>query len=133
MPKLWLGLFFLFVIYTINVYFYCDTESKKFEPPTDETMRGWKIWQSKNCQSCHQLYGLGGYLGPDLTNIASNPSKPEPYIRAILRLGTSKMPNFSLSDSEISQVVAFLKWVDKSGNSKVPASKVDLIGNYNLK
>ena len=29
------------------------------------------VFQKYNCISCHQLYGLGGYLGPDLTNVIS--------------------------------------------------------------
>ncbi len=34
-------------------------------------IRGEDIWLKNNCNSCHQLYGLGGYLGPDLTNVYS--------------------------------------------------------------
>ncbi|MCH7870146.1 MAG: c-type cytochrome, partial [Planctomycetes bacterium] len=30
---------------------------------------GLAIWRENNCQACHQIYGYGGFLGPDLTNL----------------------------------------------------------------
>ena len=26
---------------------------------------GYRLWREQNCHTCHQLYGFGGYLGPD--------------------------------------------------------------------
>jgi hypothetical protein len=46
--------------------------------------------------------------------------------------GSEKMPNFQLTESEISNLLAFLTWVDKSGKSVIPANKVTWLGNYNL-
>ena len=42
---------------------------------------GKLVWQKHNCQSCHQLYGLGGYLGPDLTNVISQVKDPNLCLR----------------------------------------------------
>jgi nitric oxide reductase subunit C len=95
-------------------------------------MAGMQTWQEKNCQSCHQLYGLGGYMGPDLTNTASEKGKGPDYMRAFIKSGTSRMPNFHLSDTEVLNVIAFLKWVDRSGRSKVEAADVHWTGSYNL-
>ena len=75
------------------------------------------VWQKYNCQSCHQLYGLGGYLGPDLTDVYSTPGKGKDYIKAMLSSGIKQMPAFHLSDQEFNQLTAFLKSVDESGNS----------------
>ena len=58
------------------------------------------VWQKYNCQSCHQLYGLGGYLGPDLTNVYSAKGKGELFIKAFLHAGTKQMPSFDLSKEE---------------------------------
>jgi nitric oxide reductase subunit C len=114
------------------VYNYCDTKDRKESIPSAQALAGWDTWQKKNCQTCHQLYGLGGYMGPDLTNVASNSGKDEKYLRTFIKYGTGKMPNFLLDDTEVSNVLAFLQWVDKSGKSKVAAENVTWSGNYNL-
>ncbi len=80
---------------------------------------GRLVWQKYNCQSCHQLYGLGGYLGPDLTNICSAPGKGEIYIRAMIRSGTQQMPSFQMSEEEITAIVGFLKGVDGTGDGRI--------------
>jgi nitric oxide reductase subunit C len=127
-------IFFLLLLtyfaYSYFVYSHCD---KKNTPlPDSSVLAGWKIWQKKNCQGCHQIYGLGGYMGPDLTNITSNPVKGPIYSRAFIQSGTAKMPNFKLTNAEVTAVVQFLAWVDKSGQSSIPAGKVEWNGNYNL-
>lgn len=78
---------------------------------------GRLVWQRYNCQSCHQLYGLGGYLGPDLTNVYSAPGKGESYIRALVRTGTAQMPVFNLSEEETTLLIAFLKTADTIGSA----------------
>ena len=38
-------------------------------PPLDDLARaGRALWHDHNCQTCHQIYGFGGFLGPDVTN-----------------------------------------------------------------
>jgi nitric oxide reductase subunit C len=132
MFKLWIALFIVFVIYTGLVYNFCDKRDREESIPGKAALAGWDTWQEKNCQSCHQIYGLGGYMGPDLTNVASDSDKDEKYLRTFIKYGTGKMPNFRLNDTEVNNVVAFLRWVDKSGKSKVAMDKVTWSGNYNL-
>ena len=131
MFRIWLALFFVFAIYTWGVYRYCDKDNSE-HLPGERVQAGWDTWQQKNCQSCHQLYGLGGYMGPDLTNIASDTLKGQAYMRGFIKYGTGKMPNFHLNDSEVDHLIAFLQWIDKSGKSRVPKEKVNWSGNYNL-
>ncbi len=71
-------------------------------------------------------------MGPDLTNVTSDSGKNKKYLQTFIRYGTGKMPNFNLSDSEVSNLIAFLYWVDKSGKSKVPKDCVTLTGNYSF-
>ena len=71
-------------------------------------------------------------MGPDLTNIISDTTKGALYAAAFIKSGTPKMPNFNFSEQEVSKLVAFLTWVDKSGRSMVPAGKVNGLGNYNF-
>ncbi|WEK33652.1 MAG: cytochrome c [Candidatus Pseudobacter hemicellulosilyticus] len=128
--KVWLTLVILFFLYSSFVYVYSASE-KAPELPSAEVKAGWKVWQQKNCHTCHQLYGLGGYMGPDLTNIASDKNKGNPlYLKAFIMNGTPSMPNLHLTDDEIDKVIAFLKWVDKSGKSQVPDSAVHWTGTY---
>lgn len=80
-----------------------------------EAIQGQELWQKNNCASCHQIYGLGGYLGPDLTNVYSNPKKGPNYIKAFLNSGVKMMPKFKFSETEKDQIVEFLKQVDATG------------------
>jgi len=128
---LWILLFCAFIVYTWFVYAQCDT-SCKAPHPSGKELAGWQLWQSRNCQVCHQLYGLGGFMGPDLTNTASERGKGARYMSGIIKYGTGRMPNFHLSDSEVNNLVSFLTWVDKSGKNRVPPEFVTWTGNYNI-
>ena len=103
----------VFAIYNAVVY----NSHKKGKPIklTETAIKGEKLWQKNNCWTCHQLYGLGGYLGPDLTNIYSNPNKGENYIKAFLNSGVKSMPKFHFTEAEKNQLVAFLQQVDSTG------------------
>jgi len=77
-------------------------------------MRGKRIFQEKNCIACHQLYGLGGYLGPELTTAWSDKHRGPEYMRAILRSGGSRMPDFGFTDKEINSLLYYLRYVDST-------------------
>lgn len=74
--------------------------------------RGKLLFQKHNCTSCHQLYGLGGYLGPELTTMISQQGKGENYAKTFLKSGSQRMPDFHLSDDAIDDLIEFLKYVD---------------------
>nr|WP_088227017.1 c-type cytochrome [Desulfosporosinus sp. FKB] len=38
-------------------------------PMPEQAVEGKLVWQKHNCISCHTLFGNGGYVGEDLTNI----------------------------------------------------------------
>lgn len=118
----------LFVAYTILVY---DQGQGLHEERAGANERaGMRTWQQENCQSCHQLYGLGGYMGPDLTNVASQ--RDTERIRTFIRYGTGRMPAHGLSDAEIDQLIAFLAWVDRTGPRIMPAEATHWTGTYSL-
>ncbi|MFN8245948.1 MAG: cytochrome c [Ferruginibacter sp.] len=109
-PVLWTILIAIFIAYSAYLYAIPDPR----EPGSSaEFSEGKLIWQQRNCQSCHQIYGLGGYLGPDLTNTYS--LKGPEYIRIFLTKGTRIMPNFKLKNSEIRLLTRFLQTIDSSG------------------
>ena len=82
-------------------------------PMSAQARQGQDVFQQYNCIACHQFYGLGGYMGPDLTNVISN--RGEVYARAFIAAGTATMPNLGLAADEIDAVVAYLAFVDQTG------------------
>ncbi|MGI9220131.1 MAG: c-type cytochrome, partial [Woeseiaceae bacterium] len=101
-----------FVFYSGYVYTK-GTEAAHLPPMNDVERHGADVFQDYNCIACHQFYGLGGYMGPDLTNVISN--RGEAVARAFIAAGTATMPNLGLAPEEVEAVVAYLKFVDKTG------------------
>lgn len=115
----------VFAVYSGLVYTAAPTGG---EVASSEVRSGMRVWQANNCASCHQLYGLGGYLGPDLTNVHGQ--KGEARIRTFVRFGTGRMPALALNDADLDALVAFLAWIDRSGESKVREGHVHWTGTY---
>lgn len=113
---IFLTLCVVFMAYSFSVYF-SDDSPGSLGSDHAKISEGKLIWQKYNCQACHQIYGLGGYLGPDLTNLFSRPGKDRRYFHAILRAGTKQMPVFNLTEHEESILVAYLQAIDKSGKA----------------
>ncbi len=78
---------------------------------------GKLLWQKYNCQSCHQFYGLGGYLGPDLTNVYSKYQGNEAALELIIGAGNNRMPPCDANKSEIKKMISFLKLMNRTGVS----------------
>ncbi len=76
--------------------------------------KGKTLFQDNNCISCHQIYGLGGYLGPELTNAYSDPRRGELYMRTFLQAGGQRMPKFGFRPEEIDALISYLKYVDST-------------------
>ena len=110
----------LFFIYSFNLYFNMPIEVSQ---NTEQIVKGKKVWQKNNCNSCHQLYGLGGYLGTDLTNIYSLRG-PE-HIRIFIANGTVTMPSFKMNKEETEALIAFLKHTDESGKANPKTFRIN--------
>ena len=103
----------VFAIY--NVIIYTQKSASDVPVMSAHAQAGEQLWQENNCAACHQLYGLGGYLGPDLTNVISNKNKGAAYVKAFVNSGVKSMPQFNFSEGEKEQLVAFLAHVDRTG------------------
>jgi nitric oxide reductase subunit C len=110
-----------FFSYTLFLYKENYSSNAEYGTMAD---KGKKLWQEKNCNSCHQIYGLGGYLGPDLTNVYSQRS--EAFIKVFLQTGTNIMPAFNLNEEQMNQLMAYFKSIDSTGI----ASPAKLKPNY---
>jgi len=93
---------------------------------TEQVERGQHLYQASNCTACHQFYGLGGYMGPDLTNVIS--SKGSAYASAFLISGTERMPDFGFDKQDIEDLVSFLEFVDSMGTYQAPVYELTWYG-----
>ena len=98
-----------------NLLIYTSNNNDATVKLSVEAVLGQQLWQENNCWSCHQVYGLGGYLGPDLTNVFSAPNKGANYIKAFLNSGVKSMPKFNFLESEKDAIVTYLKYIDSTG------------------
>ncbi len=113
-----------YIFYSIYIYSFLP---KKVNQNNLLTQAGKIVWHKYNCNACHQIYGQGGYIGPDLTNSITRIG-PE-AIKVYIKYGTIKMPNFKLSNEETDQLINFLKHIDSSGNSDPRTFKISIYGN----
>lgn len=105
------GLIGIFFVQTWLVY--SDPTGRAAPALSPAAARGQRIWRAHNCQSCHQIYGFGGFLGPDLTNAAD--SLTEARVDLVLTEGSGQMPAFHLEQDEREAVLRFLTEVDRTG------------------
>ncbi len=104
-----------FLVYSFSIYTIKPTLKLPQTFNTEIAVKGRLVWQKYNCQTCHQLYGLGGYLGPDLTNVYG--IKGDKVISGIINSGIKAMPAFNLSAQEQTELLEFLKQTNQSGTA----------------
>ncbi len=80
--------------------------------PGEDVLAGWTAWRANNCAACHSIYGLGGHLGPDLTNVVTR--KGPDLVRARITAGGHGMPAFPDADTEA--LAAYLDYIDHTGD-----------------
>ena len=81
------------------------------DPLSEKELRGRTLWHENACQVCHQIYGQGGFLGPDLTNAASRLDNSR--LESLLTIGSGQMPAYHFSAEEISDLSAYLVALDQ--------------------
>lgn len=102
----------VFISYSIIVYTEGTASGNSLVKINPAVIKGKMVWQQYNCSACHQIYGLGGYLGPDLTNVVS--TKGTEYIKVVIQNGLGRMPNFKLNKEQVQSIVAYLSNIDSS-------------------
>lgn len=91
---------------------------------TDSVVRGKHIWETRNCIGCHTLLGEGAYFAPELGNVYKR--RGGPFIKAWIQAqptgapGRRQMPQFNLTDQELDDMVAFLKWTSEINTNNWP-------------
>lgn len=123
--KIMVAVFLLMAFLFYSAYIYVNLPSGRIYS-NPEVTRGKTVWQKYNCQACHQVYGLGGFLGPDLTNVYSKRGRD--FIHAFLRSGSPVMPVFKLTSEEMNDLSAFLRNIDSSGTADPRTFKLSIDG-----
>lgn len=91
---------------------------------TPEVVRGKHIWETRDCIGCHTILGEGAYFAPELGNVYKRRG-PE-FIKAWIKAqptgapGRRQMPQFHLTDEQLNDLVAFLKWTSEINTNKWP-------------
>ncbi len=121
----------LVVVFFVQTWMvYTDSAGRMMPALSDMGAKGRELWHENNCQSCHQLYGFGGFLGPDLTNAAGHLAQSR--IDSILTVGAAQMPAYQLDEGERGALMAFLAEVGSTGIGQLgpaPESKSgDVLG-----
>jgi len=78
-----------------------------------ESTIGQTLFKKHDCSACHQIGGIGGTAGPDLTHIGLEKPDAEWHIRHLKNPGSevpgSAMPEFShLSDEDLRELAEYL-------------------------
>ncbi|MGZ3862101.1 MAG: c-type cytochrome [Bacteroidia bacterium] len=121
----------VFLLFSFSIYVQPLLKDQSPREPNEKMITGRLTWQKYNCQSCHQLYGLGGYLGPDLTNLFADSSAGSQKLRALTRSGIKQMPAFRLSEKELRDLEGFLKCVNENGSADPLSFNTDASGMIN--
>ena len=115
-----------FILLTIDTAKRVPTQTNEANL-TDAAVRGKHLWDRNNCMGCHTIFGEGAYYAPELTKVYER--RGPTFITAMIKdpekmyPGRRKMVNYGFKDSEIEDLVAFLKWVgdvDLNGFPKKP-------------
>lgn len=109
-----IGFSAIFIGLTIDTFQRIPEQTKQ-RTLTEKAIKGKHLFDRKNCMGCHTIMGEGAYYAPELTKVYER--RGEAFIRSMLKNpeimypDQRKMTNYKLSDDEIDNLVAFLKWV----------------------
>jgi nitric oxide reductase subunit C len=96
---------------------------------TEQVIAGKKIWETRNCIGCHTLLGEGAYFAPELGNVykrRGGDAGGTEFIKGWIQAqptgtpGRRQMPQFNLSEKELDEIAAFLKYVSEINTSNWP-------------
>lgn len=120
------GSVFFFLLFLVLTF---DTTQKlpkldHRENLTSAVVRGKHIWEVNNCIGCHTLLGEGAYFAPELGNVYKR--RGGEFIKVWIKAqptgvpGRRQMPQFNLSEQELDDMVAFLKWTSEINTQNWP-------------
>lgn len=109
------------------------TKVRTLHTPTlsSDVIAGKQTWQSKNCNDCHTILGIGGYFAPELTKVTDrrDPGWLSSFLvdPKIAKPGTT-MPAQMLTAVQANQLVSFFQWVAKIDTNGWPPQPLAALG-----
>ena len=91
----------------------------------DRVVAGKRAFEKYNCNDCHTILGFGAYYAPDLTRVIQRIGEDGTRYRIrepekAFANSWRKMPQQNVSDREITDLVAFFRWVGEINNNDWP-------------
>ena len=121
------GTIFFFLVFlglTYNTQQQLPQRDQRAQLSNPQIAAGKKLWETNNCIGCHTLLGEGAYFAPELGNVYKRRG-PE-FIKAWIKgqptgaPGRRQMPQFNLSDKDLDDMVAFLKYAGEINTNNWP-------------
>lgn len=124
-------IFFMLVLVAMTVDSLSQIANARTPQLTEQVVAGKQVWQSKNCNDCHTILGIGGYYAPELTKVMDR--RGPAWVRAFLQnpqtvMPDTTMPNQNLSDAQVGNLVAFFQWVSKVDTNNWPPQPLTAMG-----
>lgn len=116
-------LFFFVILGVMTVDSLRQVKKLRTPPLTDQVVEGKRIWQSKNCNDCHTILGIGGYFAPELTKVFERRGAGwlQSWLLDPLSMDpAATMPNQDLNVSQAEALTAFLEWVSQIDTNDWP-------------
>lgn len=104
-------------------------ERTNAENLTEAVVRGKHVWETNNCIGCHTLLGEGAYFAPELGNVFYRRGGEDGFkffLPAWMNAqptgvpGRRQMPQFNLTDQQLSDLTEFLEWTAKINTNDWP-------------
>jgi nitric oxide reductase subunit C len=117
--------FVLFVALTAQSHLYALGTSSNNDQLSPSVIAGKRVWEKNACIDCHTIIGEGAYFAPELGNVfvryggKTDPDGAKEAIKAWMKsqpsgvAGRRQMPQFNLSDQELTDLANFFEWVSK--------------------
>lgn len=115
----------IFVGLTVHTHLYMTASSAPNAAMSLGTIRGKEVWERNSCINCHSLLGEGAYFAPELGNVwkryggKDDPASAREILAAWMASqpsgvpGRRQMPQFNLTEQELSDLADFLEFVSK--------------------
>ena len=117
---------------TAHSHIYALNTSTNNDKLTESVERGKRVWEKHACVNCHTILGEGAYFAPELGNVfhryggREDPEGAKTAIKEWMKSmptrieGRRQMPQFNLSEQELSDLADFLEWTAKINTQKWP-------------
>ena len=127
--------FAIFLGLTAHSHYYMRTTSTDEATLSDSVGRGKHVWEKNACINCHTILGEGAYFAPEVGNVwkrwggDTDPDTARATLKAWMAAqpsgieGRRQMPQFNLTEQEVSDLADFLEFVSRINTQGWPPNQ----------